>query len=61
MIPVPLISGTSVYGGFSRTEPVSTVLSFACCFFHTDRASSVMLRQAHNATAGGKGGSTIIL
>mmetsp|Transcript_20161 Transcript_20161/g.19474 ORF Transcript_20161/g.19474 Transcript_20161/m.19474 type:complete len:315 (-) Transcript_20161:125-1069(-) len=51
VIHLKLPTGTSVYGGFSRTEPVSTVLSFACCFFNPDRATSVMLRQAHNATA----------
>ena len=48
-IQLRLPTGLSVTGGFASTDPVSAVLSFACCFFRSDKCDSVMLRQAHNA------------
>ena len=48
-IQLRLPTGLSVTGGFASTDRLSAVLSFACCFFRSDKCDSVMLRQAHNA------------
>lgn len=42
-------TGATAVGGFARTDRVSDVLSFACCFYHADRADAVRLREGHSA------------
>lgn len=44
-------TGQTVVGGFTRTDHARDVLSFACCFYHADKADLVQLRESHNAKA----------
>jgi PUB domain len=50
IIHLRLPTGATVAGGFMKTDLVSSVLSFACCFFQHERAEDIRLRQTHKAT-----------
>lgn len=49
-IKLPLSVGTSIAGGFGRTEKLSDVVRFAKCFFTDERAESLLLRRAQDAS-----------
>jgi hypothetical protein len=49
-----LSTGASVYGGFTREDPVSSIRSYACSFYAADKSSSLVLRQFHNAAVLGE-------
>lgn len=50
IIHLRLPTGATVAGGFMKNDMLSSVLSFACCFFQHDRAEDIRLRQTHKAT-----------
>lgn len=49
-IKLPLSAGNSIAGGFGRTEKLSDVVRFAKCFFTDERAESLLLRRAQDAS-----------